>query len=95
MRNVSKMAIVAACLALAACAGTPPPVIQVKTVEVDLPVATRCVDPAKVPAPVPGTVLSGDAVRDVAALARTDLALRSSVDQLMALIGPCTVNPGH
>jgi len=95
MRTVKQSLTVAACLALAACAQTPPPVIQAKTVEVDVPVAVRCIDPAKVPGPVPRADLSGDAVRDVGTLARTDLALRSAVDQLMALVGPCTVTPTH
>jgi type IV pilus biogenesis protein CpaD/CtpE len=92
-RTISKLSIVAAALALAGCAQTPPPAIEARVVQVDVPVATRCVDPARVPAAVPPAGLSGEVHHDVSVLAKTDLALRSVVDQLMALIWPCTVNP--
>lgn len=95
MRTCAKMAIVVACLALAACASAPPPAIDDKVVTVQVPVATRCVDPAKVPAAVPPAQVNGDAEHDVSVLAQADLALRSAVDQLMALISPCTVTPAQ
>ena len=89
----AKIAVVAACLALAACAQTPPPAINDKVVQIDIPVATRCIDPAKVPAPIPPTKINGDAKHDASTMARTILALRSWVDQASALITPCTVDP--
>jgi|GEM_PF-1999421 len=94
MRTCKLSFQVAGALALAACAQTPPPAINDKVVTVKVPVAVACVDPSKIPAPVPRSQLSGDAQHDVSVLARTDLALRSAVDQLMALVGPCTVTPG-
>lgn len=84
---------VAACLALAACAQTPPPAINDKVVTVNIPVATKCIDPAKVPAPVPATPINGDAKHDSSTMAKTILALRSWVDQTTALITPCTIDP--
>lgn len=93
MRTMSQLSIVAACLALAACAGAPPPAVDEKVVTVQVPVATRCIDPSKVPTAVPPALVNGDAIHDVSVLARTDLALRSAVDQLMALVGPCEVAP--
>lgn len=82
-------------LLLAGCAQTPPPAIDVRTVTVNVPVAVRCIDPAKVPAPPPlvGQRLTGDAVADSVTLAQADLALRTALDQALALIGPCTVQP--
>lgn len=93
MRTMSQISIVAACLALAACAQTPPPAINDKVVRVEVPVAIHCVDPARVPAPVPPTAINGDAKHDASTMAQTILALRSAVDQLMALVGPCVVTP--
>jgi hypothetical protein len=90
---MSQISIVAACLALAACAQTPPPAINDKVVRVEVPVAIHCVDPARVPAPVPPTAINGDAKHDASTMAQTILALRSAVDQLMALVGPCVVTP--
>jgi hypothetical protein len=85
---------VGACLALAACAGrAPPPAINDKVVTVHVPVAVRCIDPARVPAPVPATDINGDAKHDASVMAQTILTLRSAVDQLMALAGPCVVTP--
>ena len=86
---------VAASLAIAACAQTPPPAINDKVVTVDVPVAVRCIDPAKVPAPVPPTPINGDAKHDSITMAKTILALRSWVDQAMALMGPCVVLPAQ
>ena len=93
MRTVLKITLLLACLVLAGCAQTPPPVVQAKVVQVDVPIPVRCIDPAKVPAPVPPADLSGEVQHDVSVLAKTDLALRSSVDQLMALVSPCTITP--
>lgn len=93
MRTVKQSLIVAAALTLAACAQTPPPAINDKVVTVKVPVAIPCVDRSKIPAPVAAAQINGDAVHDVSVLARTDLALRSAVDQLMALVGPCTMVP--
>lgn len=85
---------VAACFALAACAGrAPPPAINDKVVTVQVPVAVRCIDPARIPATVPPTPINGDAKHDASTMARTILALRSAVDQLVALVGPCEVVP--
>lgn len=93
MRTCKRSLQVATCLALAACAQTPAPAINDKVVQVNIPVAVKCVDPARIPAPVPPTVLTGDAKHDVSVLAKVDLALRSAVDQLTALVSPCTVDP--
>ncbi len=93
MRTISKTATVATCLALTACAQTPPPAIADKTVTVYIPVATRCIDPANIPAPVPPTAINGDAKHDSSTMAKTILALRSWVDQAMALMGSCVVTP--
>lgn len=94
MRTMSQISIVAACFALTACAGrAPPPAINDKVVTVKVPVAVRCIDPARVPAPVPATDINGDAKHDASIMAQTILALRSAVDQLMALVGPCVVTP--
>jgi starvation-inducible outer membrane lipoprotein len=92
MRTTALFAAVA-CLALAACAQTPPPAIQTKVVTVYEPIAVRCIDPARVPALVPHAQLTGDAVHDSAELARVDLGLRSWVDQVSTLIMPCVVDP--
>lgn len=93
MRTVKQIATVASCLALAACAAhTPPPAIKAQVVETKVPVAVACIDKARVPA-MPARVgdqLTGDAVHDASLLARADLALRSALDQALALIGPCT-----
>ena len=83
----------AVCLALTACVSAPPPAIDDKVVTVRVPVAIRCVDPAKNPAIVSPALLNGDAQHDVSMLAKADLALRSATDQLMAIIVPCTVTP--
>ena len=94
MRTCKLSLHVAASLALSACAGrAPPPAIADKTVNVYMPVATRCIDPASIPAPVPPTPINGDAKHDASTMAKTILALRSWVDQAMALIGPCVVPP--
>jgi len=93
---MSQLSIVAACLLLEGCSGrVPPPAINDKVVQLDIPVATRCIDPAKVPAPVPPTEINGDAKHDASTMAKTILALRSWVDQAMALMGPCVVTPGQ
>lgn len=93
MRTFQPALTVAACLALTACAGrTPPPAIRAQVVEVKVPVAVACVDSARVPA-MPARVgdqLTGDAVHDASVLARADLALRSALDQALALLGACT-----
>lgn len=92
MRN---LAILPA-LALSACAGhTPPPAIKAQVVEVRVPVAVACIDKGRVPA-MPehvGDQITGDAVHDASLLARADLALRSALDQALALIGPCINAP--
>ena len=94
MRTFKRGLIVAACLALAACAGrTPPPAINDNVVQVKVPVAVRCIDPARIPAPVLPTPINGDAKHDASTMAKTILALRSWVDQAMALMGPCVVVP--
>lgn len=94
MRTYKLSLHVAACLALSACAGrTLPPAIADKVVTADIPVATRCIDPASIPAPVPPTPINGDAKHDASTMAKTILALRSWVDQAMALMGPCVVTP--
>ena len=95
MRIMVLLPAALACLALDACADAPPPAIDDKVVTVQVPVAVRCIDPAKVPAAVPPAQVTGDAAHDASVLAQTDLALRSAIDQLMALIGPCTVAPGQ
>ena len=94
MRTFKSGLTVAACIALTACAGrAPPPAINDKVVTVKLPVAVRCIDPARVPAAVPPTPINGDAKHDSSVMAQTILALRSWVDQATALMGPCIVIP--
>ena len=88
-----RLMILPACLALAACAQTPPPAIKAQVVTVDVPVSVRCIDPAHVPAKVPPAQMTGDAVHDVSELAMIDLALRSAVDQFNAIVAPCTADP--
>lgn len=83
----------AVCLALTACVSAPPPAIDDKVVTVRVPVAVRCIDPARIPTIVSSALLNGDAQHDASMLAKADLALRSANDQLMAIIVPCTVTP--
>ncbi len=81
-------------LTLTACAGrTLPPAIADKVVQADMPIPVKCIDRASIPAPVPPTAINGDAKHDSSTMAKTILALRSWVDQAMALIGPCVVPP--
>ena len=92
MRTFKRGLTVAACLALAACAGrAPPPAINDKVVTVQVPVAVRCIDPARVPAKPAPVTLTGDAKADVAILARKDLLQESWIDQVSTLLPPCEV----
>ncbi len=86
--------IIPAILALSACAGDAPPCptppVQIRTVTIDRPVPTPCVDLAQVPtAPKAGLALTGDAGRDASLLAAQDLALRKALGEALALIGGC------
>ena len=93
MRTIERSAIVAAALALAGCAQTPPPAIQVKTVQVDVPLPVRCINPAKVPTTPARSKFDGDAVHDVSVLEIEATGLRDALDRALALIRPCVVTP--
>ena len=93
MRLLAVLFAMSTLLALTACAGAPPPGIITKTVQVNVPIPVRCIDPAKVPIAPPAAALTGDSAHDIDELARTDLGLRSALDTALALIGPCTVDP--
>jgi hypothetical protein len=88
-----KIAIAFAALALAGCATTraAEPAVEVRTVEVRVPVAVRCVDPADVPAEPAqvGSRLSGQAAHDADLLASSAIQLRQWGRELRALITPC------
>jgi hypothetical protein len=83
--------IIVAALALAGCAHTPPPAIEVRTERVEIPVPTACIKASDVPAIPPrvGDQLTGDARSDADLLAADALRLRSALHQAMALISGC------
>lgn len=89
-------AIVAALLALSACATTqaepPNPGIEVRYQQVKVPYAVPCVDRAKIPAEPPRVTgkLTGDARRDLDTVGASALRLRSWGVQLAALLVGCT-----
>ena len=74
---------------LSACATTQPVGIEVRTVEVPVPVA--CVDPATIPAEPPkiGNQLTGDARVDLLIVAESALGLRKWGQELNALLAGC------
>ena len=68
----------------------PQPPVQVRTVTIDRPVPTPCVNAADIPiAPKPGLSLTGDAAHDADLLAAQDLALRAALNHSLALLGAC------
>ena len=81
---MKRLAILAP-IALAACQ-TAQPGIEVRTVEVPVPVA--CVDEADLPAPTPETPLTSDARIDAGLLKAENLDLRAENGDLRALIVP-------
>lgn len=86
-RHAPKMV---ALLLLASCATMPPVEPKIETREVRVPVPTRCIDPALVPAE-PGTVTLPIDARLAADLAASQAKeLRAWGRKLLAIIGPCT-----
>jgi hypothetical protein len=79
------------CLALLLCACGPkaPIAVEVRTVEVPVPVA--CVDPASIPAEPPkvGSQLTGNPVVDILVLAESALELRRWGQEQNALLQGC------
>lgn len=83
--------LAALCAALAACAKTPPPAIEVRVERVDVPVAVACIDKASLPA-MPaqiGDKLTGNAAADAATLATSSLELRAALTRALALMQGC------
>jgi hypothetical protein len=80
--------ILPALFALSACQTTQPG-IEVREVEVPVPV--RCVDPADVPAEPPriGDELTGNAVVDLSIVAASALELRKWGQEMAALLRGC------
>lgn len=81
--------VIVMALALAGCKTVP--AVEVRTVTVDRPVAVACIDKADVPQ-MPAKVgdqLTGDAAHDAAILAASNLVLRSTLGNALALIGGC------
>jgi hypothetical protein len=79
-----------ALVALSACATTPGPV-EVRTVTVNVPVATSCVHASDIPA-VPakiGDQLNGDSVHDLDLVAASAIRLRATLDIALSLLGAC------
>ncbi len=77
---------------LAGCATAPAPKIETQVVKEPVPV--RCVDPAKVPVePAKTGALPSDARAAADTLAAKVLELRGYGRELIALIGPCEVDP--
>jgi hypothetical protein len=70
--------------------------VQIRTVEVKVPVPTACIDAKDVPnepAKV-GDRLNGQAARDLDITAGSAILLRQWGRELRALITPCTKTPG-
>lgn len=88
-----RLAVALAALALAGCAHrpAPPPAVVVKTVTIDRPIATMCVDATQIPE-VPervGDQLTGDAARDLDLVAASAIRLRAALDEALALLDGC------
>ena len=82
-----------ATLALSACAQTPPPAIEVRTVTVEVPIATSCVRAADIPTE-PATIsdkLTGNASADLNTVAASAVRLRAWGRTLVALLGACVL----
>ena len=82
-------------LMVAGCSHTQTPAIEVRTVEVQVPVAVPCVDESDIPAE-PGKVgdeLNGDAAHDADILASVAIELRQWGRELRALIEPGCTRP--
>jgi hypothetical protein len=87
-----RTAIVASALVLSACATTPPPAIELRTVRVEVPVPVPCIDATKVPTK-PGRIasqLTGDASHDLDLVAAHALRLSAWGDQLAAIVQACS-----
>lgn len=89
-----RWAIAISALALAGCAtdGTPPPAIQVKTVEVRVPVPVPCVDRKDIPAE-PARVanrLTGKAGHDLLIVDQSALELRTWGQTMAAQLVACS-----
>lgn len=97
--GVMLLGIMACALILiaAGCSGARPvplPPVDVRTVTVNVPIATPCVDGAQIPvAPPAGLPLTGDAAHDAGLIAAQDLMLRQSLGIALALLGACTTTP--
>lgn len=77
-------------LTLAACKTTPGPV-EIKTVEVRVPVTVACVRKDQIPTMPPrvGEQLQGDAQADASLLAASAIRLRSTLGVALALLDGC------
>jgi hypothetical protein len=96
MMRMVLMLILLTVLPLAACNDTPPapcppPPVVVKTVIVNVPIATPCIDPALVPVEPSkvGDRLSGDAGHDLGLVSSSALGLRIWGRQILALVQGC------
>lgn len=81
-------------VSLAGCGGvqsTPAPPTEVRTVTVNVPIATPCVSASNIPAGPPhvGSRLNGDSVHDLDVVAAIDLRLRAALGKALALLGAC------
>jgi hypothetical protein len=85
--------LILATLALSACAPTPPPAIEVRTVTVDRVVAVTCVHRQDIPTEpaLIGAKLTGDAARDLPTVAASAVRLRAWGRTLGALVGACVL----
>lgn len=87
-----RTAIIAALL-LSGCATRTqvPPAVEVRTVEVKVPVPTACVDPKSVPGEPEkvGERLNGKAAHDLDVIAGSAIRLRQWGRELFALLKPC------
>ena len=84
-----RQVLIAPLLALSACAPTPPPAIEVRTVTIDRPVAIACIHRADLPTEpaLIGDKLTGDAARDLNTVAASAVRLRAWGRTLGALLG--------
>ena len=83
-------AIIASLLLLSACKTTPGPV-QIKTVEVRVPVSVSCIAPGQIPKAPPriGDKLNGDSQHDLNLVAASAIRLRATLDVALSLLVAC------
>lgn len=93
MKKLLFLPVVMLTLPAAMCSTTQQPGIEVRTVEVPVPVA--CVNEGDIPDPTPETPLTGDARVDTGLLKAENLDLRAEAGDLRALIVPgCITHSG-